>query len=97
MIMICNNCGATFEDDEFVTETQCVGECWGQPAYESFSVAPCCGEYDCREAHCEDCAHAVPYKPEEYDDAYTCDLDNNRVDQYDEACSSFELKEVEQK
>ena len=82
MIMICNNCGCVFEDDEFVYEEECVGECWGRPAYQTVASAPCCGEYDCREAKCADCAHAVP-----------CALDGDAVDCFDEACSSFELKE----
>ena len=96
MKMICNNCGEVFDDEDLTYEKEYVGECWGQPAYQEVAIPPCCGEYDCREAKCADCAHAVPYKPEEYEDAYTCDLDGGAVECFDEACAWFELKEKEE-
>lgn len=39
---ICLNCGDTFEEPETYSEN--MGEFWGTPAYEEFSVCPCCHE-----------------------------------------------------
>ena len=93
MLVICNNCGEVFDDDDLTYESECVGECWGQPAYQEVAIPPCCNELDYRPARCEDCAYAVPYMPEEYEDAYTCEFDSKEVDSFDKACYRFELKE----
>lgn len=42
----CPNCAVILEEDEFKTDRQYVGECWGTPAYEDWSVCPYCGESD---------------------------------------------------
>lgn len=38
---ICNKCNAVFEEPKQVTE--CLGEFWGQPAYQDFYYCPECG------------------------------------------------------
>ena len=44
----CNDCGHVFTSDELDSYQECVGECHGVPAYETFYVCPYCGsdEYD---------------------------------------------------
>ena len=40
----CQNCEGIFSEDETGSSSQCVGEYWGTPAYETFSVCPYCGD-----------------------------------------------------
>ena len=96
MIVICNNCGAVFDDDELEYERECVGECWGQPAYQEVAIPPCCNELDYRPARCEDCYYAEPYMPDVYEDAFVCKKDGEKRDGYETACSCFDLKEEEE-
>lgn len=42
----CDDCGNTFETEDLDYYTECVGEFWGSPAYETFYVCPFCGS-DC--------------------------------------------------
>ena len=42
----CDDCGNTFEAEDLDYYTECVGEFWGSPAYETFYVCPYCGS-DC--------------------------------------------------
>ena len=43
----CDHCDSLFDEDEADSEESYAGECWGTPAYETFSVCPCCGgDYD---------------------------------------------------
>lgn len=93
MIMICNNCGAAFDEDDMVHTQECVGECWGQAAYQSVAGSPCCGEYDFRPATCRECALAEPYKPDKYEDVFVCPWRDGEIDGIDTACSCFEEKE----
>lgn len=60
-IYICRDCGATFEEPKATRE--CVGECWGSPAWDTAYSCPFCGSdnYDdavececCGELFCED-------------------------------------------
>ena len=43
-MFVCNNCGEVF--DEPATYEECVGEYWGQPAYETWAVCPSCKDED---------------------------------------------------
>ena len=39
----CYECGCIFDEDEADERSECVGEFWGSPAYQSFMVCPECG------------------------------------------------------
>lgn len=49
----CDDCGNTFETEDLDYYTECVGEFWGSPAYETFYVCPYCGS-DCYEEYEDD-------------------------------------------
>lgn len=52
----CNECGHIFEDGEFYTKSEYMGECWGTPAYDTFLYCPSCGGDEWEEAgHCAKC------------------------------------------
>lgn len=40
----CNECGNIFDEPKMYRE--CVGEAWGQPAYQEFSYCPFCDSED---------------------------------------------------
>lgn len=88
-MLICENCGAVLEDDDLDTVEGLVGECWGQPAYETYAACPICRRIDLRDAHCEDCAHC-----QETDYGHRCDISGDE-EAYPEcdACGKFEMKE----
>jgi len=46
----CEDCGEIFEYPKI--ESECVGECWGQPAFQDFPYCPHCGS-DCFEEYDE--------------------------------------------
>lgn len=56
--MKCYKCKAIFDDSETVIESyqECIGEFWGDPAYETFIVERCprCGSEDIEEAEDEE-------------------------------------------
>lgn len=56
MMYYCDNCGEFFDEDEFGTSHECVGEFWGSPAYMDYDVCPYCGSYDFSECEEEDSA-----------------------------------------
>lgn len=43
----CNRCGTEFEEP--ATKQESRGEFWGTPAYEEFSICPCCKSDDFEE------------------------------------------------
>lgn len=45
----CYECGAIFDEDDAETRRECVGEFWGSPAYESYSICPVCHSDDLEE------------------------------------------------
>lgn len=45
----CNDCGAEFDEPDSYRE--CMGECWGQPAYETFYICPVCKSEDFEEVN----------------------------------------------
>ena len=47
-MIICGECGKRFDEDDIETYEECVGEYWGQPAYETFGICPYC-KSDCIE------------------------------------------------
>ena len=49
MMYRCCNCDEVFDEDEFETSHECVGEFWGSPAYQDYDVCPYCGSYDFEE------------------------------------------------
>ena len=53
----CDDCGNTFEAEDLGHYTECVGEFWGSPAYETFYVCPFCGSDCYRECDEEDEEH----------------------------------------
>ena len=48
-MLICNDCGEIFDDDDLESRSECVGEFWGSPAYDSYGVCPYCGSDDYEE------------------------------------------------
>ena len=40
----CLNCEEVFDEEDLVQKQEYMGEFWGQPAYETFSYCPFCGE-----------------------------------------------------
>ena len=96
MILICRNCNEAFIDCELETVWQYAGECCGQPAWESLSVCPCCGENDYEEAYCRDCKYFNEDDDGEYVN-YKCTIKrvlNENIDEFDDPCGCFEPKEV---
>jgi len=54
--MRCENCGWVGSDADLGTHREHRGEFWGAPAWETWSVCPCCGSEEYGEAYeCEDC------------------------------------------
>ena len=39
----CNDCGDKFHIEDAEKRSECVGEFWGAPAYQEYSVCPYCG------------------------------------------------------
>ena len=56
----CLDCGAIFKVEDSLTVEECVGEFWGQPAYERWAACPHCKSTDLEE-----------YKGREYWVSYT--------------------------
>ena len=46
MLLRCNNCDEVFDEDDLESRSECVGEFWGSPAYDSYGVCPFCGSDD---------------------------------------------------
>lgn len=42
----CCDCGCVFDEDDADKRSECVGEFWGSPAYDSYLVCPDCGSDD---------------------------------------------------
>lgn len=45
----CYDCDEIFDEDDAGSRSECVGEFWGSPAYESYMVCPNCGSDDLEE------------------------------------------------
>ena len=45
----CNDCGMDFDPDELSSYTEHIGDCFGFPAYQTYSVCPLCGSEDLEE------------------------------------------------
>ena len=46
MLLRCNNCDEVFDEDDLESRSECVGEFWGSPAYDSYGICPYCGSDD---------------------------------------------------
>ena len=45
----CYDCDEVFDEDDAGSRSECVGEFWGAPAYESYMTCPNCGSDDIEE------------------------------------------------
>lgn len=70
-MLICLECGKTFEEDEIKHWKEDRGEFWGFPSYENMSGCPHCqGDYE--EAYeCENCGKY--FTLDELDENYLCE------------------------
>ena len=50
-MLICKDCGQTFDEEDVVVEKECVGEYWGVDAYQELYYCPHCGSDQFDEAH----------------------------------------------
>ena len=70
-MLICLECGKTFEEDEIKRWKEDRGEFWGFPSYENMSGCPrCYGAYE----EAEECFECGKYFPKyELDENYLCE------------------------
>ena len=61
MKYFCLDCKGSCESNELGSYSECVGEFWGSPAYQSFAVCPYCGSEEIVEAmECKVCGTVYP-------------------------------------
>ena len=53
-MLICNDCGKIFDEDDAKVVHDHVGDFWGAPAYQDFIECPYCGSDDIDDYHEED-------------------------------------------
>ena len=57
---ICTDCWHVFDDDDVARWRECIGECWGRPAYEQVTGCPRChGDY-VEAVECKKCGEYAP-------------------------------------
>lgn len=65
----CDACEHEFAEEEALSREEFVGECWGRPAYESFTVCPRCCSSELTELEtCKGCGKG--FDPDELKRGY---------------------------
>lgn len=65
-MLVCNSCNHTFLEEDAEIRAEYMGECFGSPAHQNYSVCPLCGSDDVKEAEqcelCESCENVKNYE-----------------------------------